>query len=799
MNAWLLPGAAGAFWLGILAWEGHPAGIPGWSAALLGVASLVGSFLAAPRLQMQDRLAAAGIARPDPAAVLAAAPVRRIHPGTGAGAGAPALGLALIGITCLGAAWAALGQARLDSSVIARLGQARVTAVGTLREDPATGAFGWHGVVDLSTVRWFTGAADVHETVWVNGDGSPPGAVRGDLVRLEGVLARANDPSFDAVLRHRGIVAELNLDTFERLGPAPNTVVRATQAFRKFAAASIVGLFPQPEAGLLLGLALGDASHLDPGIARDFQATGLGHLLVVSGENVAMVLAPIMALAVALRLTRWPRFALALATVGGFVLLTGAEPSVMRAGVMATLGLFGVLMGKPRSTAALLSGAVLVLLMLDPWLVWSIGFQLSVAATAGMVALGTPLAERLGRAMPRPIALAFGASLAAQLGVTPVLLFHFHEVPLITLPANLAAFPAVSPALLFGLAAALLGLAWNPAGRVVAGLALIPLRWLDGVANRLAKAPVAHLTSGGGPGVLIAGAVVFVCVAWWVRSRWRPPRAAVVAVIAMFPLVVWSTAITSGPPSGLSVRFFDVGQGDATLVSTPAGAHILVDGGPDPELVATDLAAQGVKRLDVVIATHPHADHIIGLPVVLARFPVGLMLEPGCPDTSSIQADLDTAISDEHIPVRYPRIGDTFTVADVRLDVLSPDRCWVSTNSDPNNDSLVVLLTYQQDTVLLGGEPEQPAQQQLLDEGAPIGAELLKVPHHGSATSLPEFFQAVAPKIAVISVGPNTYGHPVPSIIAAIQATGAQVWRTDQHGDIVVSFGPRGPTVTADR
>jgi len=795
VNAWLLPGAAGAFWLGILVWEVHPAGMPGWSAALLGVASLAGSLLAAPRVQAGDRLAIAGIARPDPIVVAAVAPVRRIRPGASGGA----LALACIGITCLGAAWAALGQARLDASVIARLGQARITAVGTFREDPAAGMFGWHGVVDLSTVQWPSGAADVRETLWVNGQGPLPVAVRGDLVRLEGVLARPGDPGFATSLRHRGIVAELNLDTFERLGPAPNLVVRETQAFRRFAAGSIVRLFPQPEAGLLLGLALGDATHLDPGVARDFQATGLGHLLVVSGENVAMVLAPVMALGAVLRLTRWPRFVLALGTLGSFVLLTGAEPSVMRAGVMATLGLFGVLMGKPRSTAALLSGAVLVLLMLDPWLVWSIGFQLSVAATAGMVALGTPLAERLGRAMPRPVALAFGASLAAQFGVTPVLLFHFHEVPLITLPANLAAFPAVSPALLLGLLAAVIGLAWYPAGRVVAGLALIPLRWLESVANRLAKAPVSHLTSSGGPGVLIVGTVVFVGVVWWVRTRWRPPRAAVVAVIAMFPLVVWSTAITSGPPSGLSVRFFDVGQGDAALVSTPAGAHILVDGGPDLELVATDLAAQGVKRLDVVIATHSHADHIIGLPVVLARFPVGLMLEPGCPDTSSIQADLDTAISDEHVPVRYPRIGDTFTVGDVRLEVLSPDRCWVSTSSDPNNDSLVVLLTYHEDTVLLGGEPEEPAQRQLLDEGAPLNADLLKVPHHGAATSLPEFFQAVAPRIAVISVGPNTYGHPVPSTIAAIQATGAQVWRTDQHGDIVVLFGPRGPTVTADR
>jgi competence protein ComEC len=164
-----------------------------------------------------------------------------------------------------------------------------------------------------------------------------------------------------------------------------------------------------------------------------------------------------------------------------------------------------------------------------------------------------------------------------------------------------------------------------------------------------------------------------------------------------------------------------------------------------------------------------------------------------------MQADLDTAIADDRVPVRYPRVGDTFTVGTVRLDILSPDRCWVDTNSDPNNDSLVILLSYREDTVLFGGEPEQPAQQQMLDEHEPVHAEVMKVPHHGAATSLPQFFQAVDAKVAVISVGPNMYGHPVASTIRAIQDTGSAVWRTDQHGDVVVTFDATGPVVASKR
>src|SRR4029434_6865682 len=183
-----------------------------------------------------------------------------------------------------------------------------------------------------------------------------------------------------------------------------------------------------------------------------------------------MVLVPIVALGAALRWSRWPRFALGVGTVAFFVVLTGAEPSVMRAGVMAGLALIGVLLGHPRSTGSILAGAVVVLLVIDPALVWSVGFQLSVAATTSMVALAGPLPARLS--------LDAGATLAAQVGVTPLLLFYFHEVPISTVAANVLAFPAVAPALLLGLAAATFGIVVPAAGDLVSILALVPMRYL---------------------------------------------------------------------------------------------------------------------------------------------------------------------------------------------------------------------------------------------------------------------------------------------------------------------------------
>ena len=501
-----MPAAAAAFWAGLVAWSAVRPWLAPWMAIAIGLSALAGAWLAAPRrIAGRDALAGAGLVASEPAAVSAVAAGTR-GPGRGAPAAA-ALGLA--GVFALGCGWGGVQDARLDGQLLGRLAPERVTIEGSLRTDPSLGGYGWSATVDVTRVQSAGGAWTLRESVWVSGEGDVPRAVRGDGVLLEGTLRVPDDPGFAESLRHRGVVAELTLDTFRRTGGASNPFLRATQVFRSFVGRSIARLFPPKEAGLLLGLALGDDSQLDPGLARDFQATGLGHLLVVSGENVAMVLGPVLGLAMVLKLTRWPRFALGLGTVAFFVVLTGAEPSVMRAGVMASLTLTGVLMGRPRSTGSILAGAVLFLIVLDPWLVWAIGFQLSVTATAGMVAMATPLAQRL-RFLPAPVALAAGTTLAAQLGVTPLLLFHFHEVPGVTIAANLAAFPAVSPALLLGIAASVLGLLLMPLGRFVAFLALVPMRYLELIADRLAKAPVAYVTSRGGPWVLVGGLAAFV-------------------------------------------------------------------------------------------------------------------------------------------------------------------------------------------------------------------------------------------------------------------------------------------------
>ena len=800
MRGWGAPLVASAFWAGLLLWDLRPAASttwPWWVWVLLGCVALAAAVAAAPGRRGEDPIQGAGLGeghRPAVAAVTST-------PADPSRSPFKAIALVLLGAILCGIGWAGLGAVRADHSLLHRLAPRTVTLLATLREDPEPSAFGWHAIVDVSDVSWAGGAATLRETTWVSGNDAPPTSVRGDQLRIQGTLEMPDDAGFAATLAHRGLAVSVRAIDVERVGGSPSPFVRMTQVVRAFVGSTIERIFPPREAGLLLGLVLGDASKLDPVTTRDFQTTGLGHLLVVSGENVAMVLAPVMAFAGMLKIGPVGRFGMGFGVVVLFVVLTGAEPSVLRAGTMACLALVGILLGKPRTTGTLLAAAVLALLILDPWLVYAIGFQLSVAATAGMVVLATPIAERLGHVMPSPVALAGGTTIAAQLGVTPLLLFHFHEVPGITIVANLAAFPAVSPALLLGIAASGLGLVWLPLGHVVALIAGVPMRYLEIVASTLAKAPVAWVTSTGSPLVLIGGVVVFVAITAWLRTGWRLPRRAMVAGFALAPVLMWQIALGAGPPSGLTVRVLDIGQGDSILISSPAGATVLIDGGPDDELDAQLLVSYGVKRLDAVIATHPHADHIGGLPQVLARFSVGVFLEPGCPDDTALQAELHDEIDAEGIPVRMPRAGDTVTVGDLTFDVLSPDRCWVDSHSDPNNDSLVLLLQDGSDSMLFTGDAEREAQQVLLDTGRLQEVDVLKMPHHAGDTSLPDFFPAVNPEVVAISVGqPNPYGHPNPNALAEAEATGADIWRTDEHGTLTITWDDHGePVVTPER
>jgi competence protein ComEC len=762
MGGWALAVGAGAFWSGILL-AGTAGPLPAglWAVVLLfGAAGLlVGASLRRQRRRWS----------------------------------AAALGLSFV---LLGAGWGGVRAATVDASPLARLAGRSVELSGAIATEPRGGALGWTASIAVAEVEpgapGWPAVLEAHGTVWADGRGPPPHLDVGDRVVLTGLLERPGG-SFGEFLRQRGYPAELSVGTIRRTGPPASPIVRAADRLRAALRGSFARVFPPREAGLLMGLTLGDTSRLDPVVAERFKATGLTHLLAVSGENVAMFLAPILALAGLLRLGRRGTLGVGLGAVAFFVVLTRAEPSVLRAAAMASLAMFGSFLGRPRSPAALMGGAVLLLLAFDPSLVYAVGFQLSVAATAGIAALSGPLAARLAW-MPRWLAMAAGTTVGAQAGVTPLLLHYFGAVPTVTLAANLLAAPAVGPGMLLGLAAAAVGVVWQSGGVALAWTARAPIGYLEAIATRLARWPLPSLTSSGPTWwTLAAGLAAVAALAWWLRSARRLPRRGVVALGVVVAMFAGANALAAGRPGGLTVTFFDVGQGDAALVRSPGGAAILIDGGPDAEQVATKLYAQGVHRLDVVVATHPHADHVAGLPAVLARFPVGLVLDPGCPGDSpaySIFLDALTASGD---PVRHPRAGARLQVGDVRVEVLGPEHCAHGTDSDPNNESLILRVSVGDEAILFPGDAEVAEQTEVLrDERALLAATVLKVAHHGGDTSLAGFVSAVGASIAVVSVGPNRYGHPVPAVLAQLARDRMRVFRTDRSGDVTVAFLEEG-------
>jgi competence protein ComEC len=455
---------------------------------------------------------------------------------------------------------------------------------------------------------------------------------------------------------------------------------------------------------------------------------------------------------------------------------------------MATIALVAIGSGRPRSSAPAFGLAVLTLLVLDPRLAQSVGFELSVAATAGIAAMAGPIATRL-RALPRPLALAVAATIAAQAAVTPLLLLRFGVVPTATLLANVLAFPAVAPALLLGVPAAVLGTVWPGAGEVLGRFATVPLDYLMALADRTGRFPLPSLTSEGAVLPLIVMALVLLA-AWRLRRGRRP--VAGVAVALVITAAGWALPL-SDIERTLAVTFLDVGQGDAAVVRSPAGATILVDAGPEDDQVATELARLGVTRIDLAVATHAHADHVAGFPAVLARFPVSLLLDPGCPGDSPIYARFLRSVRDEEVPVEHPRGGDGFTVGDLSVEVFGPDEC--SGLGEPNDDSIVLRVSLGENSILFPGDAEVPAQQDMLEDADPIQADILKVPHHGGDTSDPAFLEATGAALAILSTGENTYGHPHPAVIEVLRGAGMAIYRTDREGDITMRFTSDGSVV----
>ena len=459
---------------------------------------------------------------------------------------------------------------------------------------------------------------------------------------------------------------------------------------------------------------------------------------------------------------------------------------------MGGLALAVLATGRSRSAVPALAAAVIALLVFDPGLASDAGFALSVLATAGLLLIAPGWAAALRRrGVPAGCAEALAVPAAAQVACAPVIAAISASVSLAAVPANLLAAPAVAPATMLGVGATLLAPVSSVAAQYAAWLGSWPARWLIWLAHVGARVPAGSLPWPGGAvgGLLLAGVLLVAVVL--VRRRVVRRVTLVVMVAAMVGAVPVRMVWPGWPPAGWLLVACDVGQGDSIVLPAGHGAAVVVDTGPTPGSVDTCLRGLGVDRIALLVLTHFHADHVGGVSGVLRGRSIAAIVVPAFSEPAVGSAAVRSLGRAAGIPVTVTAPGTTYVTDGLQLNVLAPVRELRGTHSDPNNNSLIIMASLAGRTVLLTGDAEQEEQATVLAAGPRAGlrADVLKVPHHGSAYQDQAFLAAVAPRVALVSVGrDNDYGQPTRSTLARLGDAGARLLRTDLAGDLAVEL-----------
>ncbi|MGW0522782.1 DNA internalization-related competence protein ComEC/Rec2 [Crossiella sp. NPDC003009] len=620
----------------------------------------------------------------------------------------------------------------------------------------------------------------------------------GQRLRTTGKLAPARPGDLTAAVLRVHNAPEL-------LGTPPFWQRAATDIRTGLRQASSV--LPTDQAGLLPSLVVGDTTTLAPRVVADFRAAGLSHLLAVSGTNLAIVCGAVLLLCQALR--AGPRTATAAAALAllGFVILARPQPSVLRAAVMAAIGLYALTSGRERAAIPALAGTITILLLADPELAGDLGFLLSVLATTALVLLAPRWSDNLRqRGVPGGLAEALAIPAAAHLFTAPVVVGMTGELSLTAVVANLLAAPVVALATVLGVLAAVLSVIHPGAAELLVHVTGPAMWWLVTVAHHAAAVPMSTLPwpSGAGGAFLLIG-VLLVLALLLRRRRFRVLflAAALLAILVLVPIRVLRPG---WPLPGWAVVACDVGQGDAIVLATAdPGRAVLIDTGPDPISITACLRDLDIDRIPLLVLTHLHADHIGGLAEVLAEHSVGAVGISSVQQPPWAVKEIRRATEVAGVPVIELHPGTSTTWPALTVDVLGPRSPTAlgatgerASGTALNDASLVIRAHTTAGRVLLTGDIELAGQADLLaDKGSELSADILKVPHHGSRYSLPRFLATVRPRVALISVGAdNDYGHPSPLILDALHTQGTQVLRTDQDGDLAIAPSPQGPVIS---
>ena len=609
------------------------------------------------------------------------------------------------------------------------------------------------------------------------------------------------------------------------------------------------GLWGREDAALFAAMIVGDDSLLTRNVREEFQQTGVYHLLVVSGMNVALLAFAVFWLARRLHLPEWAASLMTIALAVFYAYIAGLGVPIVRAVLMLSLFLVARLLYRDRSGLNATGFAALVVLALSPAALFEPGFQLTFLALLAITGMSLPLLERtsapyrkallhldstgydLGleprlaqfrldlRLVAGRLARLFGATLARILitgaaaaafamyelmvvsAITQAVLVlpmrtYFHRAAILGLPANVLVLPLAGVMLNAGVAAIALSYVSLPFARLAAWLAGASLHWTLSCLHSLSQLHIAQWRVAN-PGPLLALLAAAGVLVAFVAVR-RHHRAIAFAGLAVLFVSSSVAAVFHSSPrtehGSLEITAIDVGQGDSILVVSPEGRTMLIDGGGSigpvhsefdfgEDVVAPYLWSRGLEHLDVVALTHAHGDHIGGLPRIIEDFRPSELWVGINPETPALQRLYQTA-SANHVAIRRHTAGEAWDWGGTNLRVLSPPPDWQPKPKHMNDDSLALLVRYGETSALLAGDLEKQMERFVATESP--GADLLKVAHHGSATSTtPELLAAVHPRFAVISVGYyNSFEHPRQAVLERLQASQVRTYRTDIFGAV---------------
>lgn len=592
-------------------------------------------------------------------------------------------------------------------------------------------------------------------------------------------------------------------DALERRGSGEGSMLHGwAYTLRDRMIRAVSQLLPPDQAALLVAITLGERSGIPQRINEAFLGSGTYHIVAISGLNVSLLAGALFFLLRAIRVPLRLSALLSMGLISFYAALAGGSPSVVRAAVMADIYLLALMLDREADPWNTLALSALTLLLWQPLFLFDAGFQLTFVATCAILAAvnRAPL-DRL----PLPWRWATGslvASGAAFLGTAPILASAFHRISPVGVLANLAIVPLSGLLTGAGMLFALLATAIPGSLGLFAALIGSLIDLLVTLAAWFGRLPFAsvQIFSPSLPMTtcyyLAVGAWVFATGRRW---RWWVGLSATLALVALVSARLSALASTDS----MRVTILDVGQGDAIVLELPGRRAMLIDGGGlfddrfdiGERVVVPFLLSRWISRLDLVVLSHPHPDHLNGLRAVLRRLSVSQVWDGGQRAASPSYLWLEEVLRHRRVPHKILAAGYRTAEFDpVTIDVLHPPKPLLrgsprGRSSDVNSNSLVLAVRYRDVRILLPGDIEDEAERLLLDQAADLAAQVLKVPHHGSRTSSsPAFLARVRPRVAVVSAGyRNRFRHPHQETLERYRTSDIDLYRTDRDGAVTIT------------